>query len=228
MAERAVVRRAQCIAVPDDLDNVTAAAAGNPGMSSWAAMTRRARFVAGESVLINGATGVSGRLAVQVAKYLGARKVIATGRNAASVAGLAALGADATIALDQTPEDLSKAFAWALREGVDVVLDYLWGPSAESLIGAMKGDARVRFVQIGSLAGNAIALPASTLRGSALELMGSGLGSVSTVELLASIGDFLKAVRAGGFAIAGDAVPLAEVEAAWKDSSSAKRTVFVV
>ena len=82
MAEQAVVPSAHCVPLPDELDDVTAAAIANPGMSSWAAYTERARLKAGETVLVNGATGTAGRLAVQIAKYLGARKVIATGRNA--------------------------------------------------------------------------------------------------------------------------------------------------
>src|SRR6202012_6050522 len=77
MAERSLVPQAQCIALPDALDDVTAAAIAIPGMSSWAALVERARFAAGETVLINGATGTSGRLAVQIAKHHGAAKVIA-------------------------------------------------------------------------------------------------------------------------------------------------------
>jgi threonine dehydrogenase-like Zn-dependent dehydrogenase len=91
------------------VDDVTAAAIGNPGMSSWAALLDRARFVPGENVLINGATGVSGRLAIQIAKHLGAAKVIVTGRNARSVDGLAALGADIMIPLDAPADELRVA-----------------------------------------------------------------------------------------------------------------------
>src|SRR6202050_3061011 len=82
MAEQTVVPAAQCLPLPDGLDEATAAAIANPGMSSWAAFKERAQLKAGETVLVNGATGTAGRLAVQIAKHLGARKVIATGRNA--------------------------------------------------------------------------------------------------------------------------------------------------
>ena len=82
MAEQTVAPSAQCLALPDDLDDVTAAAIANPGMSSWAAYKERAKLKAGETVLVNGATGTAGRLAVQIAKHLGAKKVIATARNA--------------------------------------------------------------------------------------------------------------------------------------------------
>ena len=99
MAERTVVPLAQCLALPDGLDDVTAAAIANPGTSSWAAYTERAKLKAGETVLVNGAAGTAGRLAVQIAKYLGAKKVIATARNADALTSVAALGADVTIAL---------------------------------------------------------------------------------------------------------------------------------
>jgi NADPH:quinone reductase-like Zn-dependent oxidoreductase len=102
MAERAMVPRAHCVALPDELDDVTAAAIANPGMSSWAALEERARLKAGETVLINGATGASGRLAVQIAKHLGARKVIATGCNIEALKSVATLGADVTIRLSTT------------------------------------------------------------------------------------------------------------------------------
>jgi NADPH:quinone reductase-like Zn-dependent oxidoreductase len=104
MAQRTVAPASLCVSLPDDLDDVTAAAAANPGMSSCAALMERAKLTKGESVLISGATGVSGRLAIQMAKHLGARRVIATGRNDASLAGLEGLSADVLIPLDQTPD----------------------------------------------------------------------------------------------------------------------------
>ena len=133
-ADETAVTALQCLAVPDDLDDVTAAAIANPGMSSWAAFVDRARLTAGETVLVNGAAGTSGRLAVQIAKYLGAKKVIATGRNPESLASLAALGADATIALGADDAALEESFRAAFAEKVDVVVDYLWGRSAELLL----------------------------------------------------------------------------------------------
>lgn len=233
MAHTTVVKAAYCVPVPDDVDDLTAAAIGNPGMSSWAALTERAHFQRGENVLINGATGVSGRLAIQIARHLGANKVIVTGRNATSIEGLAALGADVLIPLDAPASALTETFRDTIRSHrVDVILDYLYGPSAESLLGAVGGhsgeaEPRIRFVQIGSLAGNTINVPAAALRSSGLEMMGSGLGSVSNERLLGAIGGLLKAVVSGGFSIEADAVPLTDVERAWTGEASA-RTVFTV
>ena len=99
MSERTVILPSQCVSLPDDLDDVNAAAIANPGMSAWAAFKERARLTAGETVLVNGATGTAGRLAVQIAKYMGARKVVATGRNAEALKALSVLGADVTIPL---------------------------------------------------------------------------------------------------------------------------------
>ena len=234
MAERTVVSSSMCVSLPDDLDDVTAAAAANPGMSSCAALLERAKLVKGESVLINGATGVAGRLAIQIAKYLGAGRVIATGRNAGSLKGLDALGADLLISLDQPADSLTSAFRSEIKGGgVDVVLDYLWGPSAESLIaaaaghGSEAGEPRIRFVQIGSVSARSITLPSGALRSSGLELMGSGLGSVSTPGLLNAIGVVLQAFISQGFKISADPVPLAEVGTAWA-SQTADRIVFTM
>ena len=153
-----------------------------PGMSSWAALVERAHFVAGETVLVNGATGTSGRLAIQIAKHLGAKKVIATGRDAKAFDDLRALGADVVILLTQERDALEAAFKAAFAQRIDVVLDYLWGPSAETLIvaaaKASPDGVPVRFVQIGSISGADINVPGATLRSTALQLMGSGIGSV--------------------------------------------------
>src|SRR5690606_19122266 len=171
-----------------------AASAGNPGRPSWAGLTRHAPFKPGESVLINGAAGSSGRLAIQVAKHLGARRVIATARNRATEPALRALGADSFIALDRPAAELTAAFRDELAgDGVDVVLDYLFGAPAEAFIAATVGRAsgkaepRIRFVQVGAAAGLSINLPGAALRSSGLELLGTGLGALSHRELLACI-----------------------------------------
>lgn len=233
MAELSVVATENCVEVPDDVDDVTAAAIGNPGMSSWIALLERAKFVPGETVLINGATGTAGQLAIRIARHLGAARVIATGRNAQRLSELAALGADVTIALDQPAETLTAAFRETLREHrVNVVLDYLWGQPAECLLGAVSqgghaGEPRLRFVQIGAMAGASINLPGALLRSSGLELMGSGLGSVSTAGIVQAAGEVFRAIDNAGLSIEADAVPLTEVERAWQREDAA-RLVFTI
>jgi NADPH:quinone reductase-like Zn-dependent oxidoreductase len=232
MAERTIAPAAHCLALPDDIDDVTAAAIANPGMSSWAAYTERAKLKAGETVLVNGATGAAGRLAVQIAKCLGAAKVIATGRNLDALREVAALGADVTIPLVESEKDLDGSLKQQFAERVDVVIDYLWGKSAERiLIAAAKTGAEVapiRFVQIGSVSGSEINLPSAVLRSSAIELMGSGIGSIAFDRLVHAIGGLLQATNSGGFKIAVKPVPLSDVENEWSNDDSARRTVFTV
>ena len=232
MAERTAVPAAQCLPVPDGLDDVMAAALANPGMSCWAAFTERARLEAGETVLINGATGTTGRLGVQVARHLGAARVIATGRNPEALHALKALGADETISLRDGEAALDERFGQLFAEGVDVVLDHLWGPVALRLLTAAaratKSGRRVRFVQSGSMAGTEIMLPSALLRAAAIELMGTGLGSVPIDRLLHAIGAVYGAAGPASFVIATDPVPLAEFEQAWPRKDSSRRTVFTV
>lgn len=233
MAERVAVRADLVVELPDDVDDITAAAIANPGMSSWAALTERAHFRKGESVLINGANGASGRLAIQIAKHLGAGRVIATGRNPACEPELRALGADSFVPLLQSPDGLVQRFRDEIAIGVDVVLDYLWGPAAGAFLDAATGHGegeaapRIRFVNIGSLGGASIPVAAGALRSSGLEVMGSGLGSVSHVALVQSIAKLMHAINPAGLRIDAMAKPLADVEATWK-SDAASRIVFTL
>ncbi|MBZ5789002.1 zinc-binding alcohol dehydrogenase family protein [Burkholderia contaminans] len=232
MAERTIAPDTQCVPLPDGLDDVTAAAIAIPGMSSWAALTERARLVAGETVLVNGATGASGRLAVRIAKHLGAAKVIATGRNSAALQDLLNAGADAVVSLQQDDAHLARALEPHFREGVDVVLDYLWGASAQALLvaaaKATPDGRRLRFVQIGSIGGADVLLPGAVLRATAIELMGSGIGSVSLQRLLASVRGVFDAAGPAGLAIDTHIVPLSAVGEHWGDVNSLVRPVFTL
>ncbi|MCW3060724.1 MAG: quinone oxidoreductase protein [Capsulimonas sp.] len=232
MAEVATAPFAQCLYLPEDLDDVTAAAIAIPGMSSWAAYKERAKLQPGETVLVNGATGASGRLAVQIAKYLGAKKVIATGRNPEALQSLTALGADVVIPLTLGADALETAFQEQFAAGVDVVADYLWGESAELLLmaGAKAGPEAVpiRFVQIGSISGANIALPGAALRSSAIVLMGSGLKSIPIQRILGDIDGVLQAAVPGKFEIVTQAIPLSEVEQSWGIDDGKKRIVFIL
>ena len=231
LAQQVIVPESLCVAVPQGLDMATAAALAIPGMSSWAALTERARFVAGETVLINGATGASGRLAVQIAKHLGANKVIATGRHAPTLATLEALGADVVVSLDQDEAALGRTLAPHLADGVDVVLDYLWGPSAHTLLLTaaqnLPESHPMRFVQIGTIGGRELSLPGAVLRASAITLMGSGIGSIPLPHLLQAVAGVLQAALPAKLAIDMHTVPLSAVARHWADESRA-RTVFLM
>jgi NADPH:quinone reductase-like Zn-dependent oxidoreductase len=233
MAEQAVVKHSHYALLPEALDDVTAAALAIPGISSWAALKMRAKLVAGETVLVNGATGTAGRLAVQIAKHLGAKKVIATGRNAGTLQLLTAAGADVIISITQPEEALEAEFQEQFRgDGVDVVLDYLWGQTAELLITAAAKAATeavpIRYIEIGAVSGANISLPSAALRASALQLMGSGTGSIPVELLIGAVGELMEAVVPGHLKIETEAIPLADVEEAWTKDSGKCRIVFTV
>jgi NADPH2:quinone reductase len=229
MAERAVAPRDKCIPVPDGLDDVLAAAIVNPGMSAWMMLKERAALAAGETVLVLGATGVAGQLAIQAARQLGAKRVIAAGRN---VGAISAADVDAVIALAQSEEAVREAFAAEAGAGIDVVVDYLWGRPTELLLEALakgfKAQAthKTRLVEVGESAGKTITLPGATLRSIDLTLLGSGFGSVALDRVFVAIPSLFQMAAAGKFKIAVKPVPLAEIEGAWNRVEKGRRIVF--
>jgi len=237
MAEQTLVDPRRIIPLPDSLDDVAAAALANPGMSCFAALIERARFQAGETVLINGATGSAGLVAVQIAKQLGAGKVIATGRNVQELEALRAVGADIVIPFDLRPENLQgvghfeQALTGAFADGLDVVVDYLWGTSARTIIVAIAKaveDAHaVRFVQVGEASREPVELPAAALRSSAIQMMGSGLKSVPLTKLLEGIRQTFDLAAHGELYLPTKVVPLSAVAENW-EASGKSRVVFTL
>ncbi|MEV4517961.1 zinc-binding dehydrogenase [Dactylosporangium sp. NPDC049525] len=232
MAERALTRRELCTPIPDGLDDALAAAVQNPGVSTWAALQWRARLQPGERLLILGATGVAGQVAVQLARRLGARRIVAAGRNPRVLATLPGLGADATIQLDQPDEALRDAFR--AEGGFDVVLDYLWGRPTELFISTLGStdmqlrSSRTRCVQVGTMAGAHVALPAEVLRSSGLEILGFGTGNAPPPEHLARLlHDVMALLAGGGLHIDVNRVPLALVEEVWDLDQQGTRTVLI-
>jgi NADPH:quinone reductase-like Zn-dependent oxidoreductase len=222
MADQTVVDRRRSVPLPADCDVVATAAAMNPAMSSWIALRARIAIQPGQSVLVLGATGNAGQMAVEIAKRLGAGLVIGAGRDAERLAALAELGADLAVPLDDD--------ALAAAADVDIVLDYLWGAPAEHAMRALLTRRRDRsrpldWIQIGSAAGPDIALPSAVLRAANLRVMGSGQGSVATAEIVAQLP--VLAAEIPALTVDVQAVPLSEVERAWSASSApGQRVVF--
>jgi NADPH:quinone reductase-like Zn-dependent oxidoreductase len=230
MAEQTVVDLRRSVVLPGDGDPVLIAAAMNPAMSSWVALRQRVRFQAGQNVLVLGATGNAGQLAVQVAKLFGAGQIIAAGRDAGKLAALPALGATATVLLDAHPDTSARRLGQAAAE-VDVVIDYLWGEPTAAAMTAVVTDRADRgrpltWLEIGSIAGPVAAIPSAALRAARLQIVGSGQGSVPTRDILAELPGLAAEITSGSFRIDARPVPLADVEAAWKDTGSDQRIVI--
>jgi NADPH:quinone reductase-like Zn-dependent oxidoreductase len=235
MAEQTVVSRAWCLPVPDGVDDDTAAALPNPALSSWLPLVWRAKLEQGETVLILGATGVSGKLAIQIAKHLGAGRVVAAGRNKTVMQTLPDLGADATIELDQPDQELIAAFEREARvKHFDIVLDYVWGHPTEVLLNALTGhdlmaksDA-VRLIEIGEMAGPTISLPAAALRSSGIEIYGSGGGgSIPRTAIFDVFPQLWSLAAAGKLHIDTEPVPLSKIEDAWRRTDAAGRRIVI-
>jgi NADPH2:quinone reductase len=235
MAEQALVSKHFCLPVPDDLDDSTAAALPNPALSSWLPLVWRAKLKPGETILILGATGVSGKLAIQIAKHLGAGRVVAAGRNAHILEILPDLGADATISLDQSDQDLTATFVReAGQTKFDIILDYLWGRPTEILLDALTGhdlmaeSSGIRLIEIGEMAGPRISLSAAALRSTGIEIYGSGGGSIPHTAIFDAFPKVWALAAGGKLRIDTVTVPLAEVENVWQTKDlSGRRVVFV-
>lgn len=215
------------VPLPGSVSAPAVAAAMLPAISSWVALTKRASLRPGQSVLVLGATGTAGRLAVQIARHLGAGRVVAAGRDAAALERVRALGASQVVDLGD-----ADAVARAASE-VDVVVDYLWGTVTAAVMPALcrrrQDESRaLDWVMIGSMAGDEVALSSVLLRKRNLRVMGSGQGAVSTRDMFGVSPDVMAALAAGKLQVATREVPLADVEQQWTAPvPSGERLVFI-
>jgi NADPH:quinone reductase-like Zn-dependent oxidoreductase len=232
MAERSLADRRRSVELPADADVARIAAAMNPAMSSWVALHRRVDLEPGQSVLVLGATGNAGSMAVQIAKLMGAGHVVGAGRDAERLAALTSVGADALVHLTSDAEATSAALAEAAAD-VDVVIDYLWGEPAKLAMGALlparqDTSAPLDWLQIGALTGPTLELPSALLRGAALRIQGSGQGSISPRMYLGELPALVAEINAGRIAVDARTAPLSEVESVWNQPEvPGTRTVLV-
>lgn len=232
MAEKTVIKAGYFVPIPEGVDAVTAAAVPGSALTSLFPLKWGAKLQPGETVLINGATGVSGKLAVQIAKLLGAGRVIGTGRNDQALRMLAELGADAVIDLKQTDEELAEAFKKEAGTGYDIILDFLWGRPTEILIKTLVPDElrlgkRIRLVQIGEMAGKAISLSADALRTSGLEIYGGAAG-ITPEAMGESTGQVWEWIKADKLRMDIERIPLSEIESAWQRNDFQGKRLIVV
>jgi NADPH:quinone reductase-like Zn-dependent oxidoreductase len=234
MADKAVASPRRSIELPNDADAAKVAAAMNPAMSSWVALRRRVPIQPGQSVLVLGATGNAGAMAVQVARRLGAGRVVGAGRDPGRLHALAeaANGADDVVQLTGDREATDSALAAAAAES-DIVLDYLWGQPAQQAIVALLTARSDRsraldWIQIGAVAGPAIELPSVALRSANFRLQGSGQGAVSAQAYLAELPSLVDEINNGTIEVTANTTPLAQVEQIWtRPDVPGQRTVLV-
>ena len=213
MAERAAIGDAHAIDVPDGADPALAAGLGIAGLAGWLPFAWRAPLEGGENVLVLGATGSVGLVAVQTAKLLGAARVVAAGRSPAGLERAAELGADATVPLDGAG-DLVAAFKDAFGgSGPDYVFDPLWGEPAAAAVQAAVPWAKV--VNLGQSAGATSALASAAVRFKSLSILGHTNFAVPAEELAEHYRRLVEHALAGDIALDVERVPLDSVADAW-------------
>lgn len=240
IAEKALISINGYTVLPERIDDAMAAALPNAVLGSAMALLR-ARIKRGDTVLVNGATGVTGQLAVQVAKHYGASHVIATGRNPDSLQKLSALGATTTISLHQKDETIIQTLQEIHRNTpIDIVMDYTWGHPVEIILAALTGTSKgsvhtfthpVRIVTAGSMANEYIQLPSGFLRSSAIEIIGSGIGSLSQEDMqkfgAEVLPEMFQLAADGGLKIGVETAGLQEINAVWnREIAPGKRLVI--
>jgi NADPH2:quinone reductase len=231
LAEKSVSPGVLLFDIPDAVDDLTAAALINPALSSWLPLASHIQLQPGENVLVLGATGVAGQLAVEIAKILGAGRVVAAGRNEEVLKKLLDRGADAVVPLGGSDEEVAANYAEAIGDGFNVVLDYVWGHPAEQFLEALPRElvvkSGVRYLQIGNSAGRLAAIDGNALRRSGVTIVGSG-SMPGLDEVKAIWGRIMTETAAGNLHIDVVTAPLSEIEARWEADVPGKRTVITI
>jgi NADPH2:quinone reductase len=213
LAERTLVDPAAVHPVPEGLDPGVAVALGIAGLAGWLALTWSAKLREGESVLVLGATGTVGQVAVQGAKLMGASRVVAAGRNPDGLARAAELGADATVRLDEEG-DLAERFREAAGDGFDVIVDPLWG---EPGVAAMEASKRfTRHVALGQSAGVHASVSVGTVRNKPLTIVGHTNYAIPVSDQREAYVEMTAHAVAGRLTADVDSVPLDDVASAWE------------
>lgn len=226
-AERVVVPDDDLLPLPTGVDPVLAAAVGNSGIAAFLPLVGTARLRPGETVLVLGATGAVGRLAVQIAHQHGAGRVVGVARNVETLEQLLTIGADAVVAL-RADED-SDELASRLREStgsVDVVLDCLYGAPLEAALQVCAPHARV--VNVGHSAGPTARIAAGVLRGRQITLIGFAGLHTPLAEKRAGLEWLWGALAAGRLRTEVTPIRLSELPAAWRAQARSPHTKYVV
>lgn len=227
-AQRCAADPESFVAVPEGLEPAQAVCFGIAGVAAWLSLERRAQLARGETVLVLGATGVVGMIAVQVARLLGAGRVVAAGRDSNGLRRALQLGADEAVRLDGDVEAMAGAFRAAAgnRGGYDVELDPLWGDPAAAAVTAMNG--RGRMVQLGQSAGATSPLGSVPIRFRELSILGH-TNFAAPVEVRQAALARMFAHAAAGELVAGyEVVPLADVARAWGRQSESPGVKLVL
>jgi NADPH:quinone reductase-like Zn-dependent oxidoreductase len=229
MAEYCAVPAEDLVPLPEGVTDVQAAALGLSAVAAWMALTWRGGLRAGERVLVLGAGGVVGQVAVQAARLLGAARVAAACRSAEAADAARAAGADEVVALSDGDEaaELAGRLAAACGGAADLVVDPLFGVPASAAARALA--PRGRLVNLGGSAGATAVLDSATLRGRSAAVLGYTNNELTREQRHAALTEVLEHAAAGRIRVAYDTAEPAGVADAWRRQASgtARRRVVV-
>jgi NADPH2:quinone reductase len=226
MAERSLVDPAGVFEVPEGIDEASALAIGIAGYTAWTALSWRARLQPGEHVLVLGASGMVGMIAVQAARLLGAGRIVAAARSEQRLTEARRRGAHATVTLDRSGKELTSALREASGGRLDVIIDPVWGePALAALHAATKGG---RLVQIGTSAGGEIALNPGFMLGSLISILGFSSSAVPRADLAAAYARMCRHVIDGELKVETQELPLSQVAEAWQRQKASPHAKLVL
>jgi NADPH:quinone reductase-like Zn-dependent oxidoreductase len=225
MAERALVDLRCLLEVPDGTSDALAAALGNAGLAAWLPLSWRAPLQPGETVLVIGATGLSGQIAVAAARLLGAGRIVAAGRNPEALARCRTLGADAIVDLSAA-SDLASAYGQAAGRPIDIALDYLCGPPAEAVLEALAPGGRI--VHIGTTVAAEMKLSGQSLRRTSADILGFAYYHAPIEAQQAAYASLCRHAAEGRIVIDFESLPLTKVREAWDRQLAGSRKRLVL
>jgi NADPH:quinone reductase len=226
VAERAAVPAELLADVPRGADPALAGALGVAGLAGWIPVAARAPVREGETVLVLGATGTAGRIAVQAARLLGAGRIVAAGRDPGALARAEELGADATVRIDET-DDLAAALREASGgDGPNLVVDALWGEPAAAAVEAAAPGARI--VHLGQSAGPTATFTSAAVRGKQLDIVGHSNFAIPHDELARQYRALVERALAGDVVVDLESVPFDDVAEAWRRQAEGPHSKLVV
>ena len=221
-AQRSLADADSLLDVADGVDDATAAALANTGLTAWLALSWRAPVQPGQTVLVLGSAGAVGTVAAQAAQVLGAGRVIA----AVLEGERPPPGADAVVTL--TPgEDWAAGFREASAgRGVDLVIDPVWGEPAVAALRAAAPGARL--VQIGAMAGESVQLPAALLRANKVDVLGHAVFHAPIEVRRDAYRQLTEHAAIGDITVSHEEVPLSDVAIAWERQRAGAGTKLVL
>ncbi|WP_432968915.1 quinone oxidoreductase family protein [Dactylosporangium sp. CA-233914] len=228
MAEHAFAAPEDVVELPPGADPRLVAALGLSAVAAWQALARAGDLRPGEQVLVLGGGGIVGQAAIQIARLLGARRVVAAGRSDLARSRAAALGADEVVPLrdGEDPDDLAARLRPALDGPLDLVLDPLFGVPAAAALRVLRPGGRL--VNLGGSAAPTAPIDSATLRSGSLAILGYTNNSLTKPERAETLRTIASHAAAGRLTVAYEARPLDEAPAAWIAQSSGAATSRLV